>query len=164
MAFPTANNRPELKPGTPHGYMAPHGSTEGNRAMERPGRLVEQGIRIGRRQPLEQEELDSSPRRLRENLGTLDGMLSEGSSDVRRRVRLAFGELVANWQLRFSGDKISVLIESLPDDAVRMNIRHPERMLTSGEWDFLVSPVVAGLVDDWGIDRRMVGRAWFEFQ
>ena len=132
--------------------------------MERSGGLIERGLRIGRRQPLQQEEFDSSPRHLRENLWVLDGMLREGSSDVRRRVRLAFGELVANWQLRFSGDKISVLIEFLPDDAVRMSIHHPGRMLTSDEWDFLVSAVVAGLVDDWGIDRRMVGRAWFEFR
>lgn len=132
--------------------------------MERSGGLAEQGIRIGRRQPLQREEFDSSPRHLRENLWVLDGMLREGSSDVRRRVRLAFGELVANWQLRFSGDRISVLIEFLPDDAVRMNIHHPERMLTSGEWDFLVSAVVASLVDAWGVDRRLVGRAWFEFR
>ncbi len=132
--------------------------------MERTGGLAERGIRIGRRRPIEQGEFNSSPCHLRENLWVLDEMLRQGSSDVRRRVRLAFGEIVANWQLRFSGDKISVLIEFLPDDAVRMSIYHPARMLTSSEWDFLVSAVVEDLVDDWGVDRRMVGRAWFEFR
>ena len=132
--------------------------------MERSGGLIERGLRIGRRRALQQEELDSSPRHLRENLRVLDGMLRESSSGVRRRVRLAFGELVANWQLRFSGERISVLVEFLPDDAVRMSINHPGRILTSEEWDDLVSAVVAGLVDDWGVDRRMAGRAWFEFR
>lgn len=131
--------------------------------MDRSGGLVERGSRTGRRRPLQHEEFDSSPRHLRENLSVLDGMLSEGSSDVRRRVRLAFKELVANWQHRFSGDRISVLIDFLPDDAVRMSIHHPGRTLTSAEWDVLVSAVIAGLVDDWGVDRRTVGQAWFEF-
>ena len=132
--------------------------------MERSGGLIERGLGIGRRQALQQEEFDSSPRHLRENLQVLDGMLRDSSSRVRRRVRLAFGELVANWQLRFSGERIWVLVEFLPDDAVRMSINHPGQILTSEEWDHLVSAVVAGLVDDWGVDRRKAGRAWFEFR
>ena len=141
------------------------GRTQHWRTMERSGGLIESAIRAGhRRPPLQHEEFDSSPRHLRENLRMLDGMLEARAPDVRRRVRLAFGELAANWQLRFRGAAIALVIEVLPGDAVRMNIHHPERMLTSGEWHSLVSAVVASLVDDWGVDRRMVGRAWFEFR
>ena len=133
--------------------------------MERSGGLIEPEARAGqRRTPLQREEFDSSPRHLRENLEVLEGMLEARDPDVRRRVRLAFGELAANWQVRFRGAAIEVVIEVLPGDAVRVNIHHPVRMLSTGEWDDLVSGVVASLVDDWGTDRRMPGRAWFEFR
>ena len=132
--------------------------------MERSGGLIEQEARLGRRRAsLQREEFDSSPRHLRENLRVLDEVLEATNSDVRRRVRLTFGELVANWQLRFSGERICVVMEFLPN-AVRMNVHHPERSLAADEWDGLISPVVVSLVDDCGADRRVAGSAWFEFR
>jgi hypothetical protein len=74
-----------------------------------------------------------------------------------------FGELVARWQTRFSGEPISAAIEFLPD-AVRMSFRNSLRSLTTDEWTELVSVTVIDLVDAWGVDRRVTGRAWFEFR
>lgn len=90
-------------------------------------------------------------------------MLKECDSQVRRRALLMFGELVARWQARFSGEPISAAIEFLPD-AVRMSFRNSLRTLTAVEWDELVSATVIDLVDAWGVDRRVAGSAWFEFR
>ena len=76
---------------------------------------------------------------------------------------MAFGDLVASWQGRFKGEPITVVVERLPD-AVRMVVRNSERQLTSDEWSELVSPALADLTFGWGIDRRLPGRAWFEFR
>ena len=116
-----------------------------------------------RRSTLKRDQLDSSPRQLRENLEELAGLLEDCESGVRRRALLMFGELVARWQGRFSGEPISAVIELLPD-AVRMSFRNSERTLTSADWDELVSAAVLNLVDAWGIDRRVAGSAWFEFR
>ena len=82
---------------------------------------------------------------------------------MRRRALLMFGELVAGWQTRFSGEPISAEIEFLPD-ALRMSFRSSESTLTPDEWDELVSATVNDLADEWGIDRRTPGSAWFEFR
>lgn len=74
-----------------------------------------------------------------------------------------FGELVAGWQARFSGEPISAEIEFLPD-ALRMSFSNAQRTLTPDDWDELVSATVNDLVDAWGIDRRVAGSAWFEFR
>ena len=74
-----------------------------------------------------------------------------------------FGELVAGWQARFSGEPISAVIEFLPD-AVRMSFRNARTPLTATEWGELISATVIDLVDEWGVDRRDAGSAWFEFR
>lgn len=117
----------------------------------------------GRRPFLKRDEFDPNPRQLRENLKALDGLLQECEPAVRRRALLMFGELVASWQRRFSGEPISAVTELRPD-AVRLSFRNSERVLTSAEWSEVVSVVVADLVDEWGIDRRVAGCAWFEFR
>lgn len=119
---------------------------------------------VARRRPtLRRDHLDSDPRQLRENLDELAGLLHGSDARVRRRVLLMFGELVARWQKRFSGESISTDIEFLPD-AVRLSFRNSKRRLTPTEWYELVSPMILDLVDLWGIDRRLAGDAWFEFR
>ena len=116
-----------------------------------------------RRPILWREALDPSPRRLRKTLKQLVQLLESADSRVRRRALLMFGELISGWQRQFSGEPISAVIEVLPD-AIRMTFGNAERTITPDEWDELVSAMVIDLVDDWGIDRRVAGCAWFEFR
>jgi hypothetical protein len=116
-----------------------------------------------RRPLLQRDEFDSNPRQLRENLQILDALLEDCEAPARRRIFLMFGELVASWQSSFAGEPIAVVIEVLPD-SVRLSIRNSHRHLSSTDWNNVISPAVADLVDAWGIDRRLEGRAWFEFQ
>ena len=116
-----------------------------------------------RRPLLQRDEFDSDPRQLRENLQALDALLEDCEAPVRRRILLMFGELVASWQSSFAGEPISVVIEVLPG-SVRLSVRNSNRHLTPNEWNNVISPVVADRVDAWGIDRRLAGRAWFEFR
>jgi hypothetical protein len=119
---------------------------------------------IGRRRSiLRHDHLDSSPRVLRETLEALAALLEVCEPRVRRRALLMFGELVAGWQARVSGEPIAAEIEFLPD-ALRMSFRSSESTLTPEEWDVLVSATVNDLADEWGIDRRTPGSAWFEFR
>jgi hypothetical protein len=89
-------------------------------------------------------------------------MLEDCGAPVRRRILLMFGELVASWQGRFAGEAISVVIEVLAD-SVRVSVCNADRHVTPTEWNGVISAPVASLVDAWGIDRRLAGRAWFEF-
>jgi hypothetical protein len=116
-----------------------------------------------RRSILKHDHLDSSPRVLRETLEALAAVLEDCEPRVRRRALLMFGELVAGWQARFSGEPISAEIEFLPD-ALRMSFRSSTSTLTPLDWDDLVSATVNDLADAWGIDRRTAGSAWFEFR
>jgi hypothetical protein len=116
-----------------------------------------------RRPLLQRDEFDSNPRQLRENLQVLDALLEDCEPQARRRIFLMFGELVACWQSSFAGEPISVVIEVLPD-SVRLSVRNSSRQLTPTDWSNVISPAVADLVDAWGIDRRLDGRAWFEFR
>ena len=118
----------------------------------------------GLRRPLFQRiELDTDPRLLRETLASLERLLAASAPDARRRALLTFGELVAAWQAQFAGEPISVVVERLPY-AVRLTLRNSNRPLSPGEWTEVVPPSVVDIVDQWGIDRRLPGRAWFEFR
>ena len=116
-----------------------------------------------RRPLLQRDEFDSDARQLRENLRTLSTLLEDCDAQVRRRILLMFGELVAHWQDRFAGEPISVVIEVL-SGSVRLSARNSYRHVTPAQWNVLMSGAVADLVDAWGIDRRLEGRAWFEFR
>jgi len=141
---------------------AMEGEGSADKEVRRPGTQLE--LPTGLRRPLVQrDQFDSDPRQLRENLRKLEVLLEDCEVAVRRRIRLAFGDLVASWQSRFAGEAISVVIEVLAD-SVRVSVCNPNRRITPGEWKDVMSAPVAGLVDAWGIDRRLVGRAWFEFQ
>ena len=112
---------------------------------------------------MRQNHFDSSPCQLRSNLNELDRLLGNCDPRLRRRALLVFGELAAQWQQSFSGEPISVDLEFLPG-AVRMDIHNEARTLTGKDWERLVTPVVADLVDGWGLDRRRFSsNAWFEF-
>jgi len=116
----------------------------------------------GFRRPLLQRDVfDSNPRQLRGNLQMLETLLEDCEVSVRRRILLLFGELVASWQRCFAGEPISVVIEVLPD-SVRLSVRNSNRQLAPTDWNRVIPPAVANLVDAWGIDRRLEGRAWFE--
>ncbi|HYQ84663.1 MAG TPA: hypothetical protein VEP28_11775 [Rubrobacter sp.] len=116
-----------------------------------------------RRPLLQRDEFDSDPRQLRENLQVLDALLGDCEAPVRKRILSMFGELVASWQRRFAGEPISLVVEVLAD-AVRVSIRNSNRNLTPTDWNGVILPAVADLVDAWGVDRRLEGRAWFEFR
>ena len=118
---------------------------------------------IQRRPILRRDELDSGPKKLRQTLDELGGALQDCDPLVRRRILLAFGDLVAHWQYRFLGEPISAAVEYLPD-AVRVTLQNSKRPLTPVAWQELVSPMALDLVDSWGIDRRNPGSAWFEFR
>ncbi len=141
-------------------------------AIERDGTTGEHGKRIGtqrhlpmgfRRPLLQRDEFDSNPRQLRENLRGLDALLKDCEESIRKRILKMFGELVASWQSVFAGEPISVVIEVL-SDSVRLSVRGSNRHLTPLDWNRLISTSVADLVDAWGVDRRLAGRAWFEFR
>jgi hypothetical protein len=118
----------------------------------------------GNRRPvLERTEFSSDPRALRDNLAKLNEHVDDAHSEVRRRLDLTFGELVARWQAHFAGEPMAVSLEVL-DNAVRLVTGGARRVLDKPDWDELVTPVVADLVDDWGPDRRHEGDAWFEFR
>jgi hypothetical protein len=125
---------------------------------------TQQQLPTGLRRPaLQRNEFDSDPRQLRDNLRTLEALLADCEAPIRRRILLMFGELVSSWQGRFAGESISVVIEVLVG-SVRVSVRNSNRHVTPAEWTELISARVAALVDAWGIDRRLAGRAWFEFQ
>ena len=138
----------------------------GGRVAEKTGRPrgSQQLLPAGFRRPLlQRDEFDSDPRKLRDNLSALEALLGDCDASVRRRILLMFGELVAKWQARFTGEGISVVIEVLPG-SVRLSVRSASRQITPAEWIELISAPIADLADAWGIDRRLPGRAWFEFQ
>jgi hypothetical protein len=142
--------------------------TEGNGATDEAlggaGVGTQRHLPSGFRRPLlQRDEFDSDPRRLRENLQGLDSLLEDCDAPVRRRIILMFGELVAGWQNSFEGEPISVVIEVL-SGSVRLSVRNSNRHLTPNQWNNVISPAVADRVDAWGIDRRLEGRAWFEFR
>ncbi len=112
---------------------------------------------------LQRAEFSSDPRALRGNLERLDELLHESGVAVRRRVGLMFGQLVAGWQARFSGEPMAVSVE-LVEDAVRISTGGARRKLARMDWPALVTPVILDLVDAWGFDRRHDGDAWFEFR
>ena len=116
-----------------------------------------------RRPVLKHTEFDSSPRRLRKNLRALDTILEGCDTWMCRRVRLMFVELVSNWQRSFAGEPISASVEILPG-AVRVSFGNARRTLTNDDWDGLITQAIADLVSAWGVDRRMGGWRWFEFQ
>lgn len=115
-----------------------------------------------RRVILERAEFSPDPRALRENLEQLDRLLLDSDAWVRRRVRLFFGQLVAQWQSRFAGEPMSVSVE-LVGRAVRVSTGRAHQTLGEGDWRILVTPSILDLVDAWGFDRRYEGHAWFEF-
>ena len=115
-----------------------------------------------RRPLLQRDEFDSHPRELRDNLRALEKLLADCEAPLRRRIILMFGELLANWQRRFAGEPVSVVIEVM-SGSVRMSVRNSSRLVTPTEWNSLISAAVVDLVDAWGIDRRLAGRTWFEF-
>jgi len=118
----------------------------------------------GHRRPTRQwEHFDSRPRQLRKTLEKLSELLEDCEPPIRRRILLMFGELVARWQRLFAGERISADVEFLPT-SVRVTLRNAERVLTPADWECLVSAMVVDLVDNWGIDRRVAGSAWFEFR
>lgn len=124
---------------------------------------TQQRFPAGFRRPLlQRDEFDSNPSQLRENLRALELLLEDCGAPVRRRILLVFGELVARWQRRYAGEAISVVIEVL-EDSVRLSVRNSERHVTPTEWNDVISAPITDLVDAWGMDRRLVGRAWFEF-
>jgi len=127
-----------------------------------PGREM-QSLADGRTPARRHGQLDSDPRQLRETLGELDGLLDDCKGDLRRRVLLMVSGLVTSWHGRFSGEPISAVIEPLPD-AARMSLRNSRRELTRDDWEELVTATVVDVVDAWGIDRRFIGSAWFEFR
>lgn len=116
-----------------------------------------------RRVVLRQAEFSSDPRALRGNLERLDELLHESADDVRRRVGLMFGQLVARWQEHFEGEPMAVSVE-LVMGAVRLSTGGARRTLSREDWPPLVTAVILDLVDDWGFDRRRDGDAWFEFR
>ena len=141
---------------------AREGDGAAHEGARRPGTQLQ--LPTGIRRPLVQRDhFDSDPRQLRDNLRMLEGLLEDCEPAVRRRIRLAFGDLVASWQSRFTGEAISVVIEVLAD-SVRVSVSNPTRHITPAEWNDLMSTPIADLVDAWGIDRRLTGRAWLEFQ
>jgi hypothetical protein len=97
------------------------------------------------------------------SLAELDGLLIGLEPDLRRRVHLTFSELVARWQDEFAGDQISATVELLPG-AIRVSFGNVDRVLAPSEWTELVSPPILASVDEWGLDRRGTGNAWFEFR
>ena len=117
----------------------------------------------GRRPVHEHSEFDSDPRALRTNLARLDEQVGESHPEIRRRLGLMFGQLVASWQGHYAGEPMAVSVEIL-DNAVRLLTGGARRELTPQEWAELVTPVITDLVDDWGLDRRHDGCAWFEFR
>jgi hypothetical protein len=128
----------------------------------RPGSQLK--LPTGLRRPLlQRDEFDSNPRQLRDNLRALEALLEDCEAQVRRRILLMFGELVASWQARFAGEPISVVMEVLAG-SVRLSVRNSNRHLTPAEWNEVMTAPMAGLVDAWGMDRRLAGRAWFEFR
>jgi hypothetical protein len=116
-----------------------------------------------RRSVLRRDQLDTDPRELRATLAEIERLLTGCEPGLRRRIRLVFSELMARWQDGFAGDAISTVIELLPGE-VRVRFDNPERTLAPSDWEALVSAPITALADEWGIDRRLSGGAWFHFQ
>lgn len=115
-----------------------------------------------RRPVLRYEEFESSPVRLRATLEKFDRLLDGCNTWLHRRVLLAFGTLVSEWQRAHRAQPLCVTLELLPR-AVRLQIGHPQQTMSGADWDRLVSPAIEDLVEAWGVDMRAAGGAWFEF-
>jgi hypothetical protein len=109
--------------------------------------------------------LDPHPRALRGSLRQLEDMLGDAEPQVRRSVRLIFGELIADLN-RFGHappHRLVVDVE-VPADSVRLRIAPTSNAFGGMNWPRLVNAATIDRVSAWGVDRRRPGGAWFVFE